>query len=68
MYTIGCPSAYVILQRIILNIFDRMSIGSFKAFLDDWCIYSDQKTYLKALGECMERCCRAQIALNPREC
>lgn len=46
-----------------------MSVGNFRAFLDDWSIFSDQDTHLiKALGECMERCRKAGLALNPKKC
>ncbi|XP_059078069.1 uncharacterized protein LOC131876643 [Cryptomeria japonica] len=45
-----------------------MSTGNFRAFLDDWSIYSSQDTHLKALRECMERCRRAWLALNPKKC
>lgn len=36
----GLCNAQATFQRIILHIFDGMSVGSFKAFLDDWSIYS----------------------------
>lgn len=55
-------------QRIILYIFDKMSVGNFKAFLDDWSIYNYEHTHLKALQECMERCRAAQVLLNPKKC
>ena len=43
------------LQGIILHIFDKMSVGNFRTFLDDWSIFSGQDNHLKALQECMER-------------
>ena len=43
-------------QRIIRHIFDKMSVGNFKAFLDDWSVFSTEDKDLAALGECMERC------------
>ena len=43
-------------QRIILHIFHKMSVGNFKAFLDDWSVFSTEDKHLMALGECMERC------------
>lgn len=51
-----------------LHIFEKMSVGNFRAFLDDWSIFSDQDTHLKALVECMERCQKARLALNSRKC
>lgn len=64
----GLCNAPATFQRIILHIFDKMSVGNFRAFLDDWSIFSDQDTHLKALGECMERCRKARLALNPKKC
>lgn len=61
----NAPTAF---QRIILHIFDKMSVGNFKAFLDNWSIYTGQDTHLVALKECMEGCRRARLALNPKKC
>lgn len=54
-------------QRIVLHIFDKMSMGNFKALFDDWSIFSSEDTHLVALRESMERCRRARLALNPRK-
>lgn len=64
----GLCNAPATFQRIILHIFDKMSVGNFKAFLDDWSIYSTEEAHLAALGECMERCRRARLPLNPKKC
>ena len=55
-------------QRIILHIFDKMFVENFKAFLDEWFVFSIKDKHLTALGECMERCRRARLALNPKKC
>ena len=54
-------------QRIILHIFDKMSIKNFKAFLDDWLVFSAEEKHLATLGKCMERCQHAHLALNPKK-
>lgn len=36
----GLCNAPATFQRFILHIFDNMLVGNFKAFLDDWSIYS----------------------------
>lgn len=64
----GLCNAPTTFQRIILHIFDKMSVGNFKAFLDDWSIFSMEDRHLATLGECMERCRRARLALNPKKC
>lgn len=64
----GLCNAPATFQRIILHIFKRMSVGNFKAFLDDWSVFSPEDRHLAALGECMERCRRAWLALNPKKC
>lgn len=64
----GLCNAPATFQRIILHIFDKMATGNFKAFLDDWSVYSEKKNHLQILGECMERCRRARLALNPKKC
>ena len=46
----------VTFQRIILHIFDEMSVKNFKAFLDDWSVFNTEDKHLAVLGECMERC------------
>lgn len=55
-------------QRIILHIFDKISVGIFKAFLDDWSIFSSEDKHITTLGECMEGCRRARLVLNPKKC
>lgn len=55
-------------QRIILHIFDKMFVRSLKAFLDDWSIFSTKDKHITTLRECMERCKRARLALNPKKC
>lgn len=45
-----------------------MATGNFKAFLDDWSVYSDKENHLTIMGECMDRCRRARLALNPKKC
>ena len=52
----GLCNAPATFQRIILHIFDKMSFRNFKAFLDDWSVFSTKDKHLKALVECMERC------------
>ena len=64
----GLCNAPATFQRIILHIFDQMSVGNFKAFLDDWSVFSTEDKHLAALGECMERCRCACLSLNPKKC
>lgn len=64
----GLCNAPTTLQRIILHICDKMSEGNCKAFLDDWSVFSLEEKHLKALGECMERCRWARLALNLKKC
>lgn len=64
----GLCNAPATFQRIILHIFDKMYVGNFCAFLDDWSIFSRQDTHLAALEECMEKCRQARLALNPKKC
>lgn len=64
----GLCNAPATFQRIILYIFDKMSIENFKAFLDDWSVFSTEEKHLAALGECMERCRRVCLALNQKKC
>ena len=45
-----------------------MSVRNFKAFLDDWSVFSAEDRHLAALGECIERCHRAWLVLNPKKC
>ena len=39
----GPCNAPVTFQRFILHIFDGMSVGNFRAFLDDWSVYSGKE-------------------------
>lgn len=64
----GLCNAPATFQRIILHIFQGMSSGNFRAFLDDWSVYSGKEHHLKILGECMDRCRRARLGLNPKKC
>lgn len=64
----GLCNAPATFQRIILHIFQGMSVGNFRAFLDDWSVYSGKEHHLKILGECMDKCRRARLALNPKKC
>lgn len=64
----GLCNASTTFQRIILHIFDKMSLGNFKAFLDDWLVFSAEDKHLAALTKCMERCRHARLALNPKKC
>lgn len=41
----GLCNAPATFQRIILHIFDQMSVGNFKAFLDDWSIYNAEDNH-----------------------
>lgn len=41
--------ALMTFQRIILHIFNKMLVGNFKVFLDDWLIYNNEETHLKVL-------------------
>lgn len=52
----GLCKAPATFQRIILHIFDKMSVGNFKAFLDDWSPFSAKEKHLTALKECMKIC------------
>ena len=45
-----------------------MSIGKIKAFLDGWLVYSGKEHHLKIIGECLEKCQRARLVLNPKKC
>lgn len=63
----GLCNAPATFQKIVLHIFDKISVRNFQAFLDDWPIYSEQDTHLVALRECMERCQRARLAFNPKK-
>lgn len=51
----GLHNAPTTFQRIILHIFEGMSVGNFKAFLDDWSIYSGKEHHLRIIGECMDK-------------
>lgn len=64
----GLCNAPATFQRIILYIFDKILVANFNAFLDDWSIYNMQDAHLAALRECMERCRRARLELNPKKC
>ena len=64
----GLCNAPVTFQKIILHIFDKMLVGNFRAFVDDWSIFSGHDNHLATLKECMERCQRARLALNPKKC
>lgn len=64
----GLCNALATFQRMVLHIFDKMSVGNFKAFLDDWSIFSSEDSHLVALRECMDRCPRARLALNLKKC
>ena len=66
--SLGLCNALVTFQRMILHIFDKMSVKSFKAFLDDWSIFSIEDKHITALGECMEKCRQERLALNPKKC
>ena len=48
-------NAQATFQRIILHIFNKMSVGNFKAFLDNWPIFNAEDKHLTTLKECMER-------------
>lgn len=50
----GLCNALATFQHIILHIFDKMSVGNFKAFLDDWSVFNVEDKHLATLGECME--------------
>ena len=64
----GLCNAPATFQRIILHIFHGMLVGNFKAFLDDWSVYSGKEHHLKIIKECLEKCQRARLALNPKKC
>lgn len=46
----GLCNAPATFQHIILHIFDKMCTRNFKAFLDDWSIYSNKDTPQSSLG------------------
>lgn len=64
----GLCNALTTFQRIILHIFDKMLVGNFKTFLDDWSIFSAEDKHLIALKECVEICRRTRLAINPKKC
>lgn len=63
----GLCNTPTMFQRIILHIFDSMSVRNLKAFLYDWSAFSADDKHLTTLKECMERCKRAHLALNPKK-
>lgn len=44
-----------------------MSLGNFKAFLDDWSVFSVEDKHLVAIKECMEKSRCVPRALNPKQ-
>lgn len=54
-------------QRIILHIFDKMSVGNSRPFSTIG-LSLVHRTHLVALRECMERCKREWMTLNPKKC
>lgn len=63
----GLCNALATFQRIILHIFNRIATSDFRAFLDDWSVFSGKETHLPILQECMDHCRRPRLALNPKK-
>mgnify|MGYP002776097156 FL=1 len=64
----GLKTAPVTFKRIILDVFGEYIPAFMQVFLDDFAVYGMGKDHLHHLWLCLERCCIAQLSLNPAKC
>jgi len=64
----GLTNAPATYQRVIMKAFQDYLRKFMRAFLDDFCVYSDLDTHLDKLTLCFQKCREFHISLNPEKC
>lgn len=64
----GLTNAPATYQRVIMKAFKEYLREFMRAFLDDFCVYSNTESHIEKLKKCFEKCREFSISLNPDKC